>query len=395
MTQIETDVAILGGGLIGCATAFYLRKRGRSVVLLERGFVGAGSSGVNFGNLRLQGHHLPELPLGLRSQTIWEGLEAELGVSVEFAQLGHVHVALNDEHVHIMREFAKAADPIGLRVELLDRQETLRRWPFLTQEVHGASWSSRDAVANPRLVTPAFARAAAALGATIREQTEVTDVSYATGRFTLRTAAGLVVTAPCLVNTAGIWGAAIARQFGEPVPAFPAGPVEIITEPVAPFCTPVMHAVDGSILFRQTNRGNVLFAGHPRITVDAASRRTRVPPEKMGTNMARLATFAPCLRHLQVIRTWTGIEGYVPDMTPILGPSETTPGLFHGFACSGHGLQVGPALATILSELIVDGGTQTPIAALSIRRFRDQAQPDPAALRQEFYNDVLRQHPIP
>jgi sarcosine oxidase subunit beta len=174
---------------------------------------------------------------------------------------------------------------------------------------------------------------------------------------------------------------------------FPAGPVEIITEPVAPFCAPVMHVVDGSILFRQTNRGNVLFAGHPRITVDAESRRTRVPPEKMETNMARLAAFAPCLRHLQVIRTWTGIEGYVPDMTPILGPSETTQGLFHGFACSGHGLQVGPALATILSELIVDGGTQTPIGALSIGRFRQQAAPEAASLRQEFHDDVLRQQP--
>ena len=393
MSQIEADVAILGGGLIGCATAYYLRKRGRSVVLLERGYVGAGSSGVNFGSLRLQGHHLPELPLALRSQTIWLGLEAELGESVEFAQQGHVHVALTDEQVHIMRQFAAAAGPLGLQVALLDRQETLRRWPFLTLAVCGASWSSRDAVANPRLVTPAFARAALALGATIQEQTEVIDISHDAGQFTLRTAKGPMVTAPCLVNTAGVWGGAVARQFGEPVPVFPAGPVEIITEPVAPFCAPVMHAVDGSILFRQTNRGNVLFAGHPRITVDADSRRTRVPPAKMATNMARLAAFAPSLRHLHVIRTWTGIEGYVPDMTPILGPSETTPGLFHGFACSGHGLQVGPALATILSELIVDGGTQTPIDALSIKRFRQPVATDAVSLRQEFYDDVLQQRP--
>jgi sarcosine oxidase subunit beta len=362
--------------------------------LLERGYVGAGSSGVNFGSLRLQGHHLPELPLALRSQTIWESLEAELGESVEFAQQGHVHVALSDAHVDTMRQFAAAAHPLGLTVELLDRQETLQRWPFLTTQVLGASWSARDAVANPRLVTPAFARAALARGVIIHEETEVTDISHVAGHFTLHTASGPIVTAPCLVNTAGAWGGAIARQFGEPVPVFPAGPVEIITEPVAPFCAPVIHAVDGSILFRQTNRGNILFAGHPRITVDAESRRTRVPPGKMATNMARLAAFAPHLRHLHVIRTWTGIEGYVPDMAPILGPSETTPGLFHGFACSGHGLQVGPALATILTELIVDGGTQTPIDALSIGRFRQPVALDPASLRQEFHDDVLQQRPI-
>ena len=391
MTQVETDVAILGGGLIGCATAYYLRKRGRGVVLLERGYVGGGSSGVNFGNLRLQGHHLPELPLALRSQAIWETLEAELGESVEFAQLGHVHLALNETHVATMRAFAAAARPLGLRVELLDRAETLRRWPFLTEATQGASWSWRDAVANPRLATPAFARAALALGATIHEQTDVLEIAHSAGHFTLRTATGPVVTAPCLVNTAGVWGGAVAQQFGETVPVFPAGPVEIITEPVAPFVAPVIHVVDGSILFRQTNRGNVLFAGHPRIPVDADSRRTRVPPEKMATNMGRLAALVPHLRHLHVIRTWTGIEGYVPDMTPIVGPSETTPGLFHGFACSGHGLQVGPALATILAELIVDGGTQTPIEALSIGRFRTRIDTDPADLRQEFYGDLLRQ----
>lgn len=393
MSHIEADVAIVGGGLIGCATAYYLRKRGRSVVLLERGFVGAQSSGVNFGSLRLQGHHLPELSLALRSQALWEGLEAELGESVEFAQQGHVHVAMSEDHVDITRRFAAAAHPLGLSVTLLDRQETLRRWPFLTPDVQGASWSARDAVANPRLATPAFARAALGLGAAIHEKTEVTEISHNAGCFTLRTATRLTVTASNLVNTAGVWGGAIARQFNEPVPIFPAGPVEIITEPVTPFAAPVMDVVDGSILFRQTNRGNILFAGHPRITVDADSRRTRVPPAKMVTNMARLATLVPHLRHLHVIRTWTGIEGYVPDMTPIVGASETTPGLFHGFACSGHGLQVGPALATILTELIVDGGTQTPIATLSIGRFQKQAPPDPASLRQEFYDDVLRQNP--
>jgi sarcosine oxidase subunit beta len=390
VSVVETDVAIIGGGLTGCAAAYYLGKRGRSVVVLERGFVGGESSGVSFGSLRLQGHHLPELPMALRAQEIWEGLEADMGECVEFIQHGHVHIALNQSHVEIIERHAADARRYGLEVELLDRQETIRRWPFLSERVLAASWSPRDGVVNPRLVSPAFARAALRLGSVIHEQTEVTHVEHGNERFTLRTAAGPTVRSVCLINAAGAWGGALARQFGEETTIFPAGPVEIITEPVPLFVAPVIHAVDGSILFRQTPRGNVLIGGHPRITVDAETRNNRVPPAKISTNMARLISIAPHMRAHHIIRAWTGIEGYMLDMLPALGPSETTPGLFHAFAFSGHGLQIGPAVGTVLSELIVDGCTQTPIDLYGIGRFRTRMQADHGALAQEFTSDVLQ-----
>lgn len=390
MTRAAFDVAIIGGGLVGCAAAYYLRGRGRSVVVLERSLVGSESSGVSFGNLRLQGHHISELPLALRSQALWERLERELGGSVEFVQEGHVHLALSAAHVGIIKRHAAAARPHGLDVELLDRAEAIRRWPFLSERVLAASWSARDAVVNPRLVTPLFARAAVARGAFIHEDCEVVAVEHANGRFTLRTAAGPTVTAAQLVNASGAWGGMLAAQFGEPVPVFAAGPVELVTEPVPRFVAPVMHAVDGSVLFRQTERGNVVVAGHPRITVDVNGRRNRVPADKMATNMARLISIAPHMRAHHVIRTWTGIEGYLPDMLPAFGPSETTPGLLHAFAFSGHGLQIGPAVGTIVAELLVDGGTQTSIGAFAPGRFRTQAAPDPASLHEEFHADVLR-----
>ncbi|MCC7275546.1 MAG: FAD-binding oxidoreductase [Alphaproteobacteria bacterium] len=393
MSTRRADVAIVGGGLTGCAAAYYLARRGRSVVVLERGFVGAQSSGVNFGNLRLQGRYLPQLPLALRAQAMWEGLEAELGDSVEFVQAGHVHVALNAAQAQEIERHAVDCRPYGLEVEILDRRETIRRWPFLGAGVLAASWSPRDAVVNSRLVCPAFARAAIALGAAIVEEIEVTAIEHASGRFTLRTDRDLVVEAGCLINAAGAWAAPLARRFGEEAPVFPAGPVQMVTEPVPAFVAPVIHAVDGSILFRQTARGNVLVAGHPRVTVDAEGRRSRVPPAKMAVNMARLAAVAPHMRAHHIIRAWTGIEGYLPDMLPALGPSGTTPGLFHAFAFSGHGLQIGPAVGAVLAELIVDGGTPTPIAPFSIGRFREPVAADRDRLRHEFYDDVLDRRP--
>ena len=390
MTTRTSEVCIIGGGLTGCATAWQLAKRGRAPILLERGFVGAQSSGVNFGNLRLQLRYLRQLPLALRAQRMWEELEAELGESVEFSQTGLVLAAVTPEHVATIEKHAVECQPYGLEVEVLDRRETLRRWPFLGEILLGASWSPSDATVNSRLVCPAIARAAQRLGAEIIEQITVTAVEQLpSGGFRIRTDRDLLVECGHLVNAAGAWAPPLAAQFGEVVPAFAAGPVQIVTEPLPRFLDPVIQAVDGGILFRQTARGNVLIAGHPRVPVDAESRRTRAPPQKVNINMARLAKMAPFLRFQNVIRTWTGIEGYLPDMLPVFGPSRTAPGLLHAFAFCGHGLQIGPAVGAVLAELILDGGTQTPIGDFAVDRFDAPMAADRHKLAHEFESEIL------
>jgi sarcosine oxidase, subunit beta len=393
VSVISAEIAIVGGGLIGCMAAYYLRKRGRSVIVLERGLVGGESSGVSFGSLRLQGQHAPELQLALQSQALWEGIEAELGESVEFLQHGHVHLALDGEQEARLAANAAHGRVFGLEVELLGQDETARRWPFLSRKVVASSWSRRDAVVNPRLVAPAFARAALRLGATIRQGAEVIAAEQRAGGFSLRgrspDGTELAVEAETLINAAGAWGGTFAAWFGETIPLFPAGPAEMVTEPVPFFVEPVMHVVDGSVLFRQTSRGNVVIGGHPRMRVDAESRRTRVPPDKMLTNLARLTAIAPHMRAHHVIRSWTGIEGYVEDMMPVLGPSAATPRLFHACAFSGHGLQLGPAAATALAELVTEGTTRLPIAPFDIRRFAAPAPGRAQSLAEEFQDDVL------
>src|SRR5690349_18317055 len=123
MTSLEADVAIVGGGLIGCMTAYYLSKRGRSVVVLERAFVGGASSGVSFGSLRLQGQSGPSLAMALRANAMWEGIETELGESVSFVRKGHVHLALNPAQVTRLEENAEQQGRAGIELELMDRSE--------------------------------------------------------------------------------------------------------------------------------------------------------------------------------------------------------------------------------------------------------------------------------
>lgn len=393
MSGVEAEAAIIGGGLIGCLTAWRLSQRGCSAIVLERGVVGAQSSGVSFGSLRLQGHSAEELPLALRAQEIWEGIEKELGESLEFEQRGHVHLALCADHVGRLERNAVAARAAGLSIDLMDGGESRRRWPFLSESILAASFSGRDATVNPRRVAPAFARAATRSGAGIREQVEVFSCERATDRFTLRCRApqgDFTARSQFLINAAGAWGGALAAQFGETIPIFAAGPVEIVTEPAPAFVEPVMHVVDGSVLFRQTNRGNVIIGGHPRVSVDAESRRARPPPEKIAVNLARLIAVAPRMRAHHAIRSWTGIEGYLPDMQPALGASATTPGLFHACGFSGHGLQLGPAAAEILCDLIIDGATKATIAALRPDRFRAAEEKPARDLAEDFFDNVLK-----
>ena len=254
----------------------------------DRGFVGAQSSGVNLGSLRLQGRHLEQLPLSLRAQSLWEEIEALVGETVEFDQNGHLYFATEDDQIEKLRRMAEAEAAYAHHVELLGANDVHRRWPFLASHVIGGSWSPRSATVNPRLVCPAVARAAKRLGADVREGVEVTGVERVGNRFELSTAQGITIESDHLINSAGAWALDIAAKFGETAPMFPAGPAQMATEPVPHFVDPVIHAADSSIIFRQTSRGNILIAGHPRVPVDAEQRRSRVPPHKIIVNMHRL-----------------------------------------------------------------------------------------------------------
>ena len=369
MTTRAFDVAVIGGGLVGSWTAFFLARRGVRVALVEKSTVGAQSSGVNFGNLRLQGRHPTQYPLSLRSHAIWEQLEQLVGESCEFSATGHLYLALDAAEAEKLEAHARAGESHGLAIERLDRDAACRRWPFLAPVVHAATWSARDATANPRLVTPVVARAASRLGATVIQNCRVTGVDRREGRFSLATDLGLTVTARQVVNAAGAWAVDIARNFGESAPVFPAGPPQFVTEPLPYRIVPSMQTIDGSVICRQIPRGNVIVAGYPRTASDPVGNRAPVPPSKTLNTMAHLRRLVPSLAAAHVIRVWSGIEGYLPDMLPVIGESAAAPGLFHAFGFCGHGFQIGPGVGATLSDLIVDGHTKTPLAACSIARF--------------------------
>jgi len=366
--RITADVAVIGGGTAGCSAALHLARRGASVVVLERGSCGSQASGVNYGGVRQQGRALAELPLARRSRAMWGRLAEIVGTDCEFTATGHVKLARSAADMAELEAYRDSVRPYGLALELLGRNELHERYPFLGPAAVGGSLCADDGQANPRLVAPAFARAARAAGADIREHAPATLIEHDGVRFQVRTASGLAVTAATLVNVAGAWGHEIAARFGERVPEDVIAPNMCVTEPLPYFMVPNFGVCGGGAYVRQIPRGNVIFGGGRGI---ADRERVRAYPIAATTLDGATQTLAlvPRLAPAQIIRTWTGIEGTMPDAIPVLGPSRTTPRLFHAFGFSGHGFQLGPATGVVLTELILDGSTPTPIEPFDIGRF--------------------------
>ena len=363
----KADVAIIGGGIAGCAAAVALRHAGLSVVLLEKRACGAGASGVNFGGVRQQGRHLAELPLARRALPIWQKMHAILGADVEYEASGHIKLARSDADMAELERYARAAAEYGLALQMLGANAVRDSLPWLGQKVVGASLCPEDGQANPRLVGPAFARLARRLGADIREHAPVEDAAWTGDRFAVRSGA-VTVESRYLVNAAGIGAGAIARLFGEDTPLAPLRPNMLVTEPLPYFITKSIGVCGGDVYVRQIRRGNVIFGGG-RGWGDVELGTARPATTSMFGGSTRALDIIPALRGANVIRTWSGTDGEMPDDIPVIGPSLTTPGLVHAFGFSGHGFQLGPVVGEIIAELITQGRTASPIEPFSMARF--------------------------
>ncbi|MFO1148033.1 MAG: FAD-binding oxidoreductase [Alsobacter sp.] len=367
------DVIVVGGGLMGTAASYFLARRGVRVTLLERNKVGAGATVASFGNVRRTGRHLGQLPLAHRSLALWNEAEAMLGRDVEFRVTGHLRLIFEDDALEDMRAYAEAARPWGLDLEELGANEVRARFPGLGPDAIGASFSPRDGCGNPRLIAPAFADAARRLGAGIVEDCVVQAIDRTPAGFRVETSKGRV-EAEALLNTAGAWGGRIAARFGEEVPIAARGPQMGVTEPLPHRILPVVGiwsrvpGADGYL--RQVERGNVVFGGGAeRVAVDLDPGHARADPARLPQQLRAILRLVPALAHVCVIRTWSGCEGYVEDMLPVMGPSATTPGLFHAFGFCGHGFQLGPAVGETMADLIATGRTAIPVQEFRIDRF--------------------------
>ena len=393
MSAQKSDVLIVGGGFMGTASAFFLRQRGQSVTLLERDQIGQYASGVNFGNVRRQGRFLGQLDLANRSFGLWKRLPELIGEDLEFLPSGHMRVCYDEALIPDLEAYAAAPQARELDLEVIAGKALHERFPFLGPEVKGGSYAPHDGHANPRLASPAFARAAIRAGARVEERTEVADVQKIGDEFHVTTTDGRLFTAANLLITAGAWGARLSEQFGEPVPLETHGPQMAVTEPV-PYALPTVIGVytkiaEEVIYFRQIERGNIVIGGGYRSRPDMVNRRAYVEPRSIINQIQQMNRLLPGAANLNIIRVWSGIESYTPDSLPVIGASGKVDGLFYAFGFCGHGFQLGPGVGDVMAELISTGQTHTHITPFDVRRFSESPTSSPIELL-----NVLPSQPI-
>lgn len=369
---LSAEVAIIGGGLVGCATALFLARRRVPCVLLEAGRCGGQASGVNFGGVRRQGRALPELPLAERARRLWPRLGRLIGHDLEFRVTGHLRLARSEEEMAALERWAEAARPFGITVELCGALNLRARWPWLGSDLAGASFCRDDGQANPRLACPWFKRAARAAGCTLCEGQQVVGVEREGGRFRLTTADGREVVSRAVVNAAGAWGGRIAALLGDDLPCAPFAPNMGVLEPLPFRIEPVLGTAGPGLYLRQIPSGSVIFGGG-RGTVEGAEWRARPSMEATLAALAELRRLVPAFARAYLIRSWAGIEGGTPDGLPIVGPSPRVPGAWHAFGFSGHGFMLAPAVGAVLAELILDGHSATSLKGLEPSRFLPQS----------------------
>lgn len=361
------EVIIVGGGIVGTSCAYYLARRRTRVLLLEAGRVGRQASGVNAGGVRQQGRGLPELPLAVESTKLWAGLAEELGADLEYDRCGDLRLAETADDLSRLEGLVAAERAAGLHLEVLRGEELRRAVPRLSPHILAGSLCPTGGQANPLFVTATFGRRARALGATLLEGTRVRGIRPDGEGFACDSSRGLFRADQILV-AAGPWSSELMRPLGVEVPIHLIPLQMMITEPVPRLLGPVLLGLSRKLSFKQVRAGGLLIGGGKHGHGDL-SHREAWPSLSAIAGGARDATAVlPCIRRVEAVRNWVGLEAATPDLLPII--DRTGPGnLFLAAGFSGHGFAIGPVVGGLLAEWMLDGRPSMSLEAFRLSRF--------------------------
>ena len=383
---VETEILVIGGGIAGASAAYHLTASGHRVVLLDRGEIAGGASGVNAGQIDSTGWgDAPDLQAHLTagSVEIFERVQLDLGQDIEFRRSGSLQAILTPEQHEFTRDRVADLRARGHAVELLTGREARALEPALSPALLGAMYSPLRCQADPVKTTVAFTRLAERDGARVLPHHEVTSITpRRSSGYTVATSGGEVV-AGALVIAAGAWCGPVGALLDLEIPVVPVRGQMWATAPEPPCLFHTMSAAESALHFRRDHGGappDLTHRDGRRVTRHLYGRQRRngelifggdrelrgwdVTPDPDGveTNRRHVIELLPFLAGRPIARTWGGLMPFTRDGRPLIGrvPGRDDLWIVTGLASSGFGR--GPMAGKLLADFM-HTGVPAPVLA--------------------------------
>ncbi|RWM21282.1 MAG: FAD-dependent oxidoreductase [Mesorhizobium sp.] len=383
----HAEIVVIGGGIIGCSTAYHLaRDHKADVVLLEQGKLTSGSTwhaaGL-VGQLRSSASITRVLKY---SVDLYEGLEAETGLATGWKMTGCLRLATNADRWIEYKRLATTAKSFGMDMQLLSPAEIKTMWPLLeTGDLVGASWLPTDGQASPSDITQSLAKGARMHGARLFEDVRVTGFDMKDGRITaVKTNRG-DIACDKVVNCAGQWARQVGALAGINVPLQPVKHQYIITEKIDGLATdaPTIRDPDRRIYFKEEVGGLVMGGYEPNpqawttdlpggdVPDDWEFRLFDDDYDHFEQHMNQAIARVPALETVGVKQMINGPESFTPDGNFILGVAPECANMFVGAGFNAFGIAAGGGAGWVLAQWVVDGEAPLDLWVVDIRRFSD------------------------
>ena len=374
------QVAVVGGGIVGVASAYELAARGVGVTLFERGSLGAGSTDRALGGIRAQFSTRVNVELSVASIDVWDAFEERFGVDIDRRRTGYLFLTRDSGAADAFAEQVAMQNEYGVESRLVSPEEAAELCSGLrADEFVAGTYCPDDSFADPHLALQGFARAAREEGVEIRTNTPVAGLDPRESGVSVELADDSEdsVEVDYAVNAAGAWAPRLAETAGYALPIVPHRRQTAVIEPErsVPESDPLVIDADTTAHFRPERDGRALVGGHFAETdpvVTDPDRFSETPDTDWAVEAVERAGevadyFGPESR---LAGGWAGLYAVTPDHHAIV--EESVPGVVTAAGFSGHGFQHAPATARVVAEVVVDGEASTvDVSGLGRDRFDD------------------------
>ena len=367
----NADVVVVGGGVIGCAIAYYLSREGARVAVLERGLIGGEASGAAAGMLApLAEAHGPSpfLNLCLASHRLFpeltDTLYADTGVDVEYVPSGMLRVAFSEADEAELRSQINWQDRLGMGVRWIDGEGARGLEPLLSAGVRGAIYSPLEHQVNPGKLVQGLARAAEAQGTVIRQETPVLGLLRRGHRVTGVRLTPETLSADSVVLAAGPWTERLAATLGVRVPVKPVRGQMLALGGGPP---PVRHIIWGPKGYVVPKPNGFVFVG---ATVEEVGYRKSTTKRGLASLRRMANALVPAFSYASDVDAWAALRPGSADNLPILGAVPGWQGLW---VASGHfrnGILLAPITGQLMARSLLEGKQAKALSPFSPARFQ-------------------------